>query len=369
MSRFADLLRTRRKLLLFGGLGVVLVVVAVLAATGAFAKRNPLLDTPQLALETLQAKSLYYNRRALPWLLSLRPDLLVPEDRDENSRRARAFPEAVQIPTMFWQLDRIDRFDALLFVGDPSEYRPLLENLAETKVWTLRYVDHTSMIFRRDSGRPWAVGDFAAVLAHFAGSRPREQAEVLAQAALKLLAIKQTESARALLHDAEGLAPNEPHVGNALATYYMVRGQWREAAEQVERALSSDSEFLPALATKTQLLYGMRQYDDAYELSTRLIAKVPNDPNLLFYHAKIAHEAHAYKTEVETLEKLIKQADVDDRPIGGYQLYLGQAYTAMGDARRAVAAFNLALNDPNLPEDQRVFARENIARIKKRTGM
>jgi len=28
--------------------------------------------------------------------------------------------------------------------------------------------------------------------------------------------------------------------------------------EQVERALAADSDFLPALATKTQLLYGMR---------------------------------------------------------------------------------------------------------------
>jgi tetratricopeptide (TPR) repeat protein len=288
-----------------------------------------------------------------------------------DSDRSRTFPQAVQNAKLFRPLVRRYQFDALLLVGDPSEYRLLLEHLTTTatKDWTLRYVDHTSMIFRRDNGRPWEVADFAAVRAHFAGSRPREQAEVLAQTALKLLAVKQPEAARTLLDEAEGLAPREPHVGNALATYHIDRGEWREAEEQVERALSADSDFLPALATKTQLLFGMRRYNEAYDLSQQLIAKVPDDPNLLFYHAKIAHEAHAYKAEVETLLKLIKQADVDDRPIGGYQLYLGQAYTAMGDAPRAVAAFMLALNDPNLPDDQRAFARENIARIKKRVGM
>jgi hypothetical protein len=41
----------------------------------------------------------------------------------------------------------------------------------------------------------------------------------------------------------------------------------------------------------------------------------------------------------------------------------------MGDAPRAVEAFMHALDDPNLPDDQRAFARENITRIKKRTGM
>ena len=334
-----------------------------------FAQHNPLLDSPQLALESLEAKSLYYNGRAKPWLLSLRPDLLTPEDRDADSERSRALPQAVQNPKLFRQLDWKYRFDALLLVGDPSEYRPLLDHLVETKDWTLRYVDHTSMVFRRDGGRAWELADFAPVRARFAESKPRERAEVLAETAVKLLAVKQNDAAKELLDEAVGLDSGEPHVANALATYYLDLGQWREASEQIERALSADDEFLPALATKTQLLYGMKRFGEAYELSSQLIAKLPDDPNLLFYHAKIAHEAHAYKAEVATLNKLIAQADLLGLPVGGYRLYLGQAYAAMGDARRAVDAFMLALNDPDLPDDQRAFARENIARIKKRVGM
>ncbi|HSI15293.1 MAG TPA: hypothetical protein VK961_24810 [Chthoniobacter sp.] len=370
MSELVALFQKRRALIVGSTALLAVIILAVLAfSRGWFSPRNPLLDSPQLALETLQAKELYFNGRAKSWLLTQRPELLKAEDRDPDSERSRSFPQAVENPKLFRVLVRKYAFDALLLVGDPSEYKPLLDHLVETKDWTLRYVDHTSMVFRRDSGRAWQVEDFAKVREQFAHSSARDRAEVLAQTAVKLLAAKQVEAGKTLLDEASDLAPREPHVANALAVYYIGRGEWTQASQQVERALSAKSDFLPALATKTQLLYGMKRFSEAYALSSQLIAKVPDDPNLLFYHAKIAHEAHAYQAEVAAIEKLIKQAEADGRPIAGYQLYLGQAFTAMGDAQRAINAFMLALDDPDLPNDQRAFARENINRIKKRTGM
>ena len=50
-------------------------------------------------------------------------------------------------------------------------------------------------------------------------------------------------------------------------------------------------------------------------------------------------------------------------------LCIGQAYATISDGRRSIDSFMLALNDPYLPADQRAFARDNIARIKKRTGL
>jgi len=362
-------LRSRRALLLAGLALLLLLVGGVAWRRGGFSARDPLLDSPRLALESLQAQMLYYNGRAKAFLLAQRPDLLGAEDRDAGSERSRAFPQAVENWKLFRQLDRQYRFDALLFVGDPSEYKPLLEHLVEAKDFTLRYVDHTSMIFRRDAGRPWQPADFAPVRERFAKSRPRDRAEVLAQTAVKLLAAKQVEAGKTLLDEAAGIDAGEPHVANALAAYHISRAEWREASQEVERALSADKNFLPALATKVQMLYGMKRFGEAYEVSSRLIEKVPNDPNLLFYHAKIAHEAHAYKAEVAALNELIEKAKAEGRQIGGYQLYLGQAYTAMGDAPRAIEAFMAVLILAELPADQRDFARENIARMKKRTGM
>lgn len=367
MSHLTEFFRTRR--VLFLGFGVLLLALIAGAWSLFFSQHDPLLETPQLAVESLQANSLYFNGRARPWLLSKRPDLLTPDDRDANSDRSRQFMQAVQNPKLFRELDRQYRFDALLLTGDPSEYKPLLERLLDDKDWTLRYADHTSIIFRRDGGRIWELADLAPVRARFAKSRAGDQAVVLAQTAIRLLAARYEAAAKTLLDESVLLDPHEPQAANGLAMYYLGRGEWREAWAQVARALQEDHNFLPALATKTQLLYGMKHFSEAYDVSSDLITRVPDDPNILFYHAKIAHEAHAYKGEIAALEKLIAHADADGRSLGGYQLYLGQAYAAMGKAERAVDAFMLALDDPNLPDDQRDYARESIVRIKKRSGL
>jgi tetratricopeptide (TPR) repeat protein len=368
MNRFLDFLRKRRRLLL--GLVVLLAVGAGVIWWLRPVHRDPLLDTPQLALEALQAKSLYFNGRAKPWLIARRPDLLVPEDRDENSQRSRGFVQAVQNPNLFRQLDRRYHFDALLLVGDPSEYKALLDHLLDRKDWTLQYVDHTSVVFRRgEDGRRWELGDFAKIQARFAQDSKEEQAEVLAQTGVRLLATHEEQAGKTLLDEALHFDDRQPIVWNGLAAYYLGRAEWREAWASVESALRADHNFLPALATKTQLLYGMKRFSEAYDVSKDLIERVPDDPNILFYHAKVAHEAHAYQGEIAALEKLIAQADANEREVGGYQIYLGQAYAARGDAQKAVDAFMLSLDDPDLPDDQRSYARESIARIKKRVGI
>jgi hypothetical protein len=368
MSQFPDFSRIPRRWL-FIALGLVVIAIAAWSTRGKlWGKPDPLLVTPTLALQALQAKTLYFNSAALSALTIQRPDLITTEDRFPDSDRARAFAQAVRNPKLFWQLDRQHHFDALLLTGDPSEYRALLDNLVETKVWQITYVDHTSLVFRRDGTKPWELSDFAPVRARLKGLSHSAQATALAQAATKLIAARRMDDARQMLDDATKLDSRNPQVANGLAVFYVQRGEWRDAWKQVELALSADGKYLPALATKTQLLYGSKRYGEAYEISKDLIARLPEDPNLLFYHAKIAHEAHAYGAEIEALVKLIARANAEGRPVGGYQIYLGQAYASQGDAPNSIDSFMLALNDPDLPDDQRAFARENIVRIKKKTG-
>jgi tetratricopeptide (TPR) repeat protein len=172
-----------------------------------------------------------------------------------------------------------------------------------------------------------------------------------------------------VLEKAAALDQKTPDLWSGWAAYHMQRGEYAEAFQDAERALAIDKKHLPALSTKTHLLYATKQFPEAYELSQKLLERVPDDPNLLFYHAKIAHEVHAYKAEIEALEKIIAQATAAGRPLSGYQMYLGQAYMAKGDAVRAVEVFTKVLQDPELPSDQADFARESIARIRKKTGI
>ena len=330
---------------------------------------DPMVSMPLLAMEAVAGKPLYFNGAAGEWLKWKRPELLGSDDPATSAEKLRAFAQAVLDPPSFRRLDRQYRFEALLLLGDPSEYRPLLDHLLATKDFRPVYVDHWAIILRRDAARSWQAEDFAPVRAKIARLEKSERAKCLARAATKLAALRMFPESQALLEEARQLDEKSKEVWSGYATLHMNRGEWQDAMTCADRALAGGSKPLSALAVKTQVLYATKHFSEAYELSKQLIGRLPDDPNLLFYHAKIAHEANAYKAEIEVLEKLIARAEADARPVSGYQLYLAQAYAAAGDAPRAVEAFMRVLNDPELPQDQRDFARENIARIKKRAGL
>lgn len=355
---------------------IILIAAALALALAAgwwrlhFSKpENPLLTTPQLAIEALAAKVLYFNGPAHPWLLARRADLLTAEDRDLRSERSRAFAQAVANVNLFRQLDRRHRFDTLLLVGDPSQYRTLLDHLVETKDFTIAYVDHTSLVFRRSAAAAWSPKDLAAVRSGLGNISKRAQAEFLALTAVKLTAAHREAEAKTLLDEALALDSGSAEVWSALAGYEMNRGEFADALKATDRALSLDGKHLGALAARIQVFYATKRFNEAYALSQRLVALIPDDPNVLFKHGQIAHEAHAYKSEIAALEKLIALAESEHRSTTGYRLYLAQAYMAAGKGKPAIENFNRVLADPELPEDQRKFSTESVERIKNRAGL
>ena len=323
--------------------------------------------TPALAMTALSGKSIYYNGPARPWLLAQRADLMMPDDRDANSELSRAFVQAVENPKLFRQLDRKHHFDTLLLVGDPSQYRPLIEHLMEAKDWTLTYLDHTSLIFKRAGAREWQPSDLDALAPTFPSARDR--AAFFAQTAVRLLAVRRGADAKACLDKAQALDDGLPEVWNGIAIFRMNRGEWTPAMTKVDRALALDANFLPALATKTQILYSTKKFSAAYDLSRKLIEAYPNDPGLLFYHAKICHEAHALTDEIRTMRRLVDLAEKAEWPATGYRLYLAQAYAKDGQARPAIEEFNRILADADISKEQRTFAEDTLAQIKERAGM
>lgn len=358
---FDPLLRFVRN---FAAVILLIGVAASVAACRKSATSSPELSTPMLALQRLPGGKWYFNAAARPWLAAQRSDLIAQEQKDENSELSRAMVQAVQNPKLFRQLDRRERFDGLLFVGDPSQSRTLLEHLLESKDWTLTDLDHTSLVFRR-SGDAWKPENLAPLRAKFGG---HDLAVFLSQAATKMLAVRMTEPAKALLDDARSADSRAPEVAAAFAIYRMNRGEWAAAEAETERALKADPKNLSAIATKTQVLFATKRFSAAYDLSKQLIATAPDDPALLFYHAKLAHEAHAYGGEIEALNHLIELAEKARISASGYRVYLGQAYAGAGDAKPAIDAFNAALADPELPEEQRKFAQGLLDQVRQRSG-
>ena len=346
------------------------IALALAAVIAGWRHRNSVPSpaaTPELAIRPLVSKTLYFNGAARPWIAKLRPDLLMPEARDEKSELSRGLVQAVENPKLFRQLDRKYYFDALLLVGDPSQYRPLIEHLLEAKDWTLTYLDHTSVVYRRDVSPEWKATALDALTPNF--PRTKDRAAFFAQAAVRLLAIRRGADAKACLDKAQALDDRLPDIWNGNAIFRMNRGEWTPALTNANRALAIDANFLPALATKTQVLYSTKKFSEAYDLSRRLVEAYPNDPGLLFYHAKICHEAHAFTDEIRTLQRLIDRAESESQPASGYRLYLAQAYAKDGKAQPAIDEFNRVLADADLPKEQRTFAEDTLAQIKERAGV
>ena len=338
----------------------------------------PVVTTPQLACAEVQARSLYFNGLALPWLEKMRPDLLTAEDRDPGGSRRRAFVQAPQNPKLFRQLDRQYHFDTLLLVGDPSNYQRLLDHLLEPEPekrdFRLVYLDHWAFIFKRDAAHVWQPADSEPVRQRLGKVRTRDQATFLAMAAGKMLAVREVDAARHWLDEANALDSRSIDVLGGLASYQIAIGRWIGAETCADKALAKNPDFIPALAAKIVAMRASHHNIDAFKFSERLNALLPEEPVRLWQHAQLAHEANRIPAEIAALTRLIALAHEEARPAAEYEFFLGEAHAheAINDATHAPLALEhlrRAVADPLLPAEKRKFAGERIALIRERTGL
>ncbi len=354
--------RLKKMSLLRGG-----AVLAALAVAGVFATRffaghkiDPKLTAPVLAIRRIQSKPVFYTPAAREFLVSLRPDLLVPDDK--------RFAEALQNPALFRQIDRREHFDTVLLAGDLNPFRPLLKHLLETQDFSLVYLDHASLLFRRAPVRKWSPDDFEAIRANFSGEPAWEEAEFLAQAAGRLLAVNEPALAKRCLDEALE-KDNKSVAAWTQAGYYAERlAHWDEALTDADTALAVQADYQPAMVLRAQALFATKRFDAAYDVTGTLVEQAPKDPSILFLHARVAHQDHAYVSEIAALKALIDLAEKQGQPLSGYRIYLGQAYASAGQAQPSVDVFEKVLEDPAISADQRAYVRESIARIRGRVG-
>lgn len=320
---------------------------------------NSELTEPRWAVAAVRAKTLFFTPAANAELRAHKPELAIGAD-------ARAFARAMQNPTLFRQLDHQRHFDAVLLCGDPSAYRPLLQHLLETRDWVLAYLDHTSLIFQRPPATAWDKQSVAAMKEKFTGSA---RAIFLTEIAGKLLAVGKSTPSKTCLDEALSLDKTLSETWTQLALYDGQINHWADALAHVDKALALNHNNAFALATKAQILFGARRFSEALTFSNQALEQHPDDPATLFFHAKIAHEAHAFYQEIDALKKLIAMAEKDQQPVSGYYIYLGQAYAADSQAQPAVEQFEKAAAAGDLTPEQRDFVQECITRIKSRAAL
>lgn len=350
---------------------LVILASAILAAVVFLAWRwthrpwrpsNPELLSVATAAKELHGPSVFFTQAARAVLAETHPNFIPEGTRDALSDTSRKMAQAVQDPALFRELNRTLRFPEIWLAGDPSTFKPLLEHLLDTKDFNVVYIDHSSIILRPDAPADWKPGDPGEAAARF--TDPRDRAYFLSQAAVRLIAIHRPDAATRWLDLAEKNDATLPDVWVAKSTQRAAKGDWDEALRFADQALSLRKDFLPAIACKAQALYAVKRFSQAHDLSTILLDANPDDPALLFYHAKLSHEAKAYTSEIRALRRLIELAELAGANVSGYRVYLAQAYAGFGDADNAMDQVTLALLDTTLPREQRQFADELLTKIK-----
>lgn len=310
-----------------------------------------------------EAKNVYFNGAAFPLLVKAPPAWLAEADRVSTSERVRSMAQAALNPKLFRQLDRLEHFDVLLLVGDPVQFRPLMEHLIKTQDWGLERVDPWSLLFRRGGAEMLTIETLQKEVGRWEHAPEGERASAVAAISERLVAAGRLAAAGELLETARKWAPSNIAVCTAEGWYRLARGEWKQAVAAAEKALKSDKRYRPALSVKAQGLYFSKKFEEAYQLSRELLEDAPDDPVMLFTHAKISHEVHAYQEEVGILRKLISLAEREKRSTCWYEVYLGQALATIGKGEEALLNFDKALSDPELPADQRDFAKSARAKV------
>ena len=344
----------------------VVWLVFGLGAAGCSRARPMQEHSPGLALERLEGqgvKSVYFTGAAFAGLMTKPPGWLAVEDRDLKSPRVRAMAQAALDPKLFRQLDRQERFEVLILAGDPARYRPLQEHLMRTRDWTLEWVDPWCLLYRRGKTEELTVETTRRLADRLVQQSGGSRAQSLAAMAERLVAARRFEEALELIGLAKGADAGEPAVWTAEGSYRLGRGEWAQAVAAADKALALDKRYTAAQAVKAQGLYFSKRYEEAYVLSRQLLEGSPEDPVMLFSHAKIAHEVRALEEEVEVLRKLIGFAEREKRSSSSYRVYLGQALAMRGAGEEALAELDAALADPELPPDQVDFARSARGRV------
>lgn len=308
----------------------------------------------------------FFNGPALEELRVRRPVWLMESDAQGQSERVRAMVQAAQNPVLFRQLDRQEHFGVLLLAGDPIQSRPLLEHLWKSGDWSLEWADAFALVYRRGNqteALPQRVGQ---VREGWRVLENRERAERLALLGDRLVAAKRMTEARAVLDEGTSVMGGHPPVLAAEGRYRLERGEWDQAVAFSDRALRADPNHRPSLSVKAQALYFSKRFREAYRVSQRLLADSPEDPLMLFAHAKIAHEVGAYSEELEVLNRLIAAAEAQKRSTSYYRVFLGRVLAKTGNGDGAIRELSLALQDPELAAKEREFAEDTLRRVRMR---
>ena len=330
---------------------------------------SPELATPKLSMAQIapsqHTKPLFFTMAALPyvkehweeWGKAFRSPALLAEEIAVPCEAALQSVESWNV------IDRKWRFGTLLLMGDPAYFRPLLEYLRMSPEWTLTQLDPTSLVFERAPARAWTTANLAQLLAVFQTHSATEQRTARISIAHRLMYLKEVPTAKKLLEEVLKTDSTSKQAWTEMAQLQGMQGEWQESLVAAERALATENRYRPAQLAQAQAFYSLGSFNKALDVTRGLYQAAPADLPTLLLHAKVTHAAHAFMEEIDVLQRMIALLEANSRPVGPWQVYLGQAYASAGNSSVAGDLFKTALKDETLSDAQRAYVQKFLDRM------
>ena len=355
--------KPRARGVLFAAAALLALAVCLPGAWSTWNKRTDRLSNIKLlapvelidAVRALEPAELFATVNAQANLLLFAPSLaggLAPDQAALLSRN----------PEEWRKILRTKKWQAALLTGPLTEFRPLLDHFNSSPDWHLSAITNQGYLFLRGSGpsaKSLEAGSFQL-------STERETAVYLAQIAERYDAVGRVTEARACLDRAEKLAPDNPSVLAYAATFAAAHKRWQDAITYSKKALALEPDFAQAKIIQALALIELKEPGRAWELVRQVLDRNPEDLSTLFLFARVCKLLNDNSREAETLEKIIAINARSGLPVLHYRIYLGQAYSRMGQAKEALENYRAVLADGQLNKEQAEEIQDAIATIESR---
>ncbi len=293
----------------------------------------------------------------------------------------------------------VDRYRRAMF--DPSEWekwmrersvsvvfmqygtaddRPLVQYLANSRVWDLLYFDHAACIFvhmscwaklRADEQlkglKPVHVTDAKAVLAYAhkladetAGPDAYLRARMVTTMGNFLMVLGAVDTAKALFEDAIAIHPRPSEAWMNLAVINLDAGHKERAMDLTDKLLAMNPRYFYARLMQAQIKATAGDLDGAVAETEAVLDEHPHSVQAWLLRGQLAARQGDRATAIRALQRTVAE-HVEDPHL---YLFLGQLLAADGRTNEAVANYEKCLETWRGPSQQREKIEADLAKLR-----
>jgi tetratricopeptide (TPR) repeat protein len=254
-------------------------------------------------------------------------------------------------------------WNVVVLAGPHGEFQPLLDHLLSSPDWRLEALANAGWLFKRERGpsNPLPKPEEVDL------GNPLDTAIYLAQLSSRFDAMAAPVAARAAIERALELAPNDAIVRLHAAYFALERERWQDVVSHARAALRTSPASPQAHALAARAYFESGDFDAAKKSATSALAVSPSDLSTRFLLARIQRANRDFRSEAETLERLIMDSKSAGLPTAGYLAYLGQSYAQVGNAVFSAKSYREALASGQLDDEQKQAVREALEIVESRS--